>query len=32
MSGVIQCFHFRWGKEHVRRLLVPVWRGDQRMQ
>jgi hypothetical protein len=42
MSGVIQCFcfgekrgrvsvHFR-GKEHVRWLLVPVQRGDWRMQ
>jgi hypothetical protein len=43
MSGVIQCFcfgekrgrvsvHFRRGKDHVRWLLVPVQRGDWRMQ
>jgi hypothetical protein len=24
--------HFRRGKEHMMRLLVPTWRNDQRMQ
>jgi hypothetical protein len=43
VSGFIQCFHFREkrgrvityfrrGKEHARRLMVPVHRGGQRMQ
>jgi hypothetical protein len=42
VSGVIQCFHFgarergsagfERGKERVRRLLIPMWRGDRRMQ
>jgi hypothetical protein len=42
MSRVLQFFHFgekrgggsthfKRGKEHVRRLLFPTWRGDWRM-
>jgi hypothetical protein len=41
VSRVIQCFYFEKrvrgntrfgrGKEHARRLLVPVWRGDRMM-